>query len=284
MFYLDQWEALSARITGLHRTGQLHVQCLQINSGDMFNRAVQLREQCEAVLVELRRFRETYASLLPLAALRCIDDFINRNAELITNKDANRPSRQEQVWAALVLLSTLEAELTFLLSDTQERVRTRSERAFAHLQRLIIVDADPRNKWSAAFAEGEVACEKLGAVHLLMHGIWAFKVSATGARTDLVFQEPEADTTDVRRYADGIVLTEWKKANNNEQAVQRFAEARVQARLYAQGVLAGSELTSYRYLVVVSGRQVAVPADVSEQNVIYRHINIAVDPLPPSRA
>ncbi len=127
-----------------------------------------------------------------------------------------------------------------------------------------------------------MACEKLGAVHLLLHGIWAFKVDAAGARTDLVFQEP-ASLEGVQRYAAGLVLTEWKKAVVTAEVNQRFQEARSQAKRYSQGSLLGSELTSYRYAVVVSERQVEVPNDLKEGNVIYRHINIAVDPQVPSR-
>ena len=69
-------------------------------------------------------------------------------------------------------------------------IRTRSERAFAHLQRHFVADAECRDKWTSAFTDGEVACEALRALHLLLHGLWAFKVDNAGARTDLVFQEP----------------------------------------------------------------------------------------------
>ena len=131
--------------------------------------------------------------------------------------------------------------------------------------------------------EGEVACEKLGAVHLLLHGIWAFKVDAAGARTDLVFQEPAGDLTNEQRYVDGFVLTEWKRASSEENARQRFEEARLQAGRYAQGALAGSELTGYRYAVVVSRQRVEIPSDLREGEVVYQHINIAVDPQLPSQ-
>ena len=56
---------------------------------------------------------------------------------------ANVPG--ERVWAALVLLGAFETEISFLLSDRQEVIRARSERAFAHLQRSIVADtAFPR--------------------------------------------------------------------------------------------------------------------------------------------
>jgi hypothetical protein len=182
------------------------------------------------------------------------------------------------------MLAAFETEMSFILSDVQESIRARSERAFSHLQRSIVVDASFREKWQEAFKNGEVACEKLGAVHLLLHGIWAFKVDAAGARTDLVFQEPAGDLTKAQRYADGFVLTEWKKANPKDDPGRRFDEARLQAGRYSQGALAGSELTSYRYAVVVSRQEVEVPDDLRESGVVYRHINIAVDPRTPSRA
>jgi hypothetical protein len=148
---------------------------------------------------------------------------------------------------------------------------------------LIVADATVREKWQESFKKGEVACEKLGAVHLLLHGIWAFKVDAIGGRTDLVFQEPAGDLSNAQRYVDGFVLTEWKKANPNDNVGQLFEQARLQARRYSQGALAGSELTSYRFAIVVSHQQIDVPNDFREGLVIYRHINIAVNPRLPSR-
>lgn len=57
------------------------------------------------------------------------------------------------------------------LADTQERLRNVSDRAIAHLQRSIAVDEALREKWKTAFDHHETACEKLGAVHLLLHSI-----------------------------------------------------------------------------------------------------------------
>src|SRR5258707_13086277 len=68
-----------------------------------------------------------------------------------------------------------KGNLSFILSDTQEVLRSRADRAFEHLQRMIVADSDYKAKWQAAFDRGEEACEQLGAVHLLLHGIWAFK-------------------------------------------------------------------------------------------------------------
>lgn len=173
-----------------------------------------------------------------------------------------------------------------MLSDTQQHIRTRSERTFNHLQRLLVVDEEVRNKWKAAYEKGEIECEKLGAVHLLLHGIWAFKVDAEGERTDLVYQEPTGDLKEELRYADGIVLTEWKKAkpelSENNLSIL-YQQARDQAKRYASGALGGCELTAYRFLVVVSEKQVNVPDVKTVNGIVYHHVNIAIDPSSPSR-
>ena len=44
------------------------------------------------------------------------------------------------------------------------------------------------------------------------------------------------------------------------------------------------ELASYRYLVMVSKDVIDMPVDVREGDVIYRYINIAVDPFTPSKS
>jgi hypothetical protein len=284
MTYADQWKALSSRIRGLMQAGQLHAQYLTVRSSDSYGRGKRLREQSEGVLSALLLFRDRFQNLLPPPALTAIDDFVARTSSLITDTSGTPDAVQGRVWAGLVMLAAFETEVSFILSDVQEFIRARSERAFSHLQRSIVVDASFREKWQEVFKNGEVACEKLGAVHLLLHGIWAFKVDAAGARTDLVFQEPAGDLTKAQRYADGFVLTEWKKANPKDDPGRRFDEARLQAGRYSQGALAGSELTSYRYAVVVSWQEVDVPDDLRENGVVYRHINIAVDPRTPSRA
>ena len=77
------------------------------------------------------------------------------------------------------------------------------------------------------------------------------------------------------------MLTEWKLDHGD--GVAAFTTARTQAELYRQGVLAGIEMTRYRYAVVVSKHPVSTPADMLIGNVTYRHINVVVDPQLPSR-
>jgi hypothetical protein len=283
MTYAAQWKALSSRIRGLTQAGELHARYLAVRSSDTYGRSKRLREHSASVLSALEAFRDRFRQILPPAALDSVNGFIDKAGPLISDTNGSPDSREERVWAALVMLAGFETEMSFVLSDTQEVIRSLSERAFVHLQRSIVADPEFRGKWATAFKDGEVACEKLGAVHLLLHGIWAFKVDATGGRTDLVFQEPVKDVSDEERYADGIVLTEWKVAGTRNDGPKQFESARSQAERYAQGVPAGNELTSYRYIVVVTQEQVGVPADLTKDDVVYRHINVAVDPRPPSK-
>lgn len=182
---------------------------------------------------------------------------------------------------ALVRLRAFEAELSFVFSDTQQRMRSVTERGFQHLRRSIAVDEDVRGKWRKAFNDGERKCEALGAAHLLAHGIYAFKIDANRARTDLVF--PDAGIGDADRYADALVLTEWKLAREPNVANVLFEQARKQAALYADGPLATVELRAYRYLVMITSEPLQpTPPNIEEGGVIYRHINIPVAPLVPS--
>jgi hypothetical protein len=92
---------------------------------------------------------------------------------------------------------------------------------------------------------------ELGGAHLLLHGIWAFKVDGAGGRTDLVLGTPIKDMREVVGSADALVLTEWKIAKP-ENVETKITEAREQTKKYSEGVLGGIELDQYRYLVMVS--------------------------------
>jgi hypothetical protein len=284
MNFVDEWEAIASRIHGLVRAAELHARFLAIRESDSYGRSRRLRHQSADVLSSIEGFRARFDAALPSSAASAIDGFLSGTAALIREAEGSPDSREERVWAGLVMLSAFEAEISYLLSSPQERIRARSEVAFSHLQRMIAVDEDIRTKWDKAFDRGEVVCEQLGAVHLLWHGICAFKVDAAGARTDLVFPESSGGPGDEARFADGLVLTEWKLAASDEVVQTRFEEARAQAQRYAEGPLFANELLNYRYAVVVSRTQVTVPDDLMLGSTLYRHINIAVNPLVPSRA
>jgi hypothetical protein len=281
--YSDQWSAISARIRGLINAAHLHARFLSHGSEDSFRRVQVLGEQSQSVFESVRRFRNDFTGSLSPAASLCTDNFLEQSRTFDAAKTASGASREHIVQKALILLAAFQSEMGFILSDIQDSIRARSERAFSHLQRLIVVDRDVRQKWQSALKNGERACEKLGAVHLLWHGLFAFKVDALGGRSDLVFQDELRDPLSVQRYSDGLVLTEWKVVHAEGDAGLKFEEARIQAGRYSAGVLAGCELATYRYAVVVSSRAIMPPADAQLGSAICRHINIAVAPEVPSR-
>jgi hypothetical protein len=180
-------------------------------------------------------------------------------------------------------LAALRSAVDYHLRDFTFLARRITERAFIHLQRTIVADPATRGRWREAFEAGETACEKLGAVHLLLHGVWAFKAYSPGERTDLILGEPISDLAQVEAAAEALVLTEWKRIKPSDDAESVAQAARQQASRYAAGSLSGIELATYRYVVLVSRPRVQTPSDVEESGTVYRHINIAVDPSPPSR-
>jgi hypothetical protein len=145
------------------------------------------------------------------------------------------------------LIRWVRSEFQYHLdSNQEERIRSRADRAFDHLNRLLVVDDALRDRWSRAFAQrrGEEACEKLGSAHLLWHGIFSFKAGAKGAATDQIFGEP-INVHEAERVADGLVLTEWKKCETRDGSAQ-FEQARRQLTAYGSGLLSGIWLGAAR--------------------------------------
>ena len=282
MSYAEDWLALAARIRSLSVAGSIHAQFQASNTSDSWGIGAELIHQCQSIIVALEQFQGVHAASLPTAAKDALVRFLtSQPAQAIKNeRDKSRVPR-----TGLVVLPAFESEMSYLLAAQQERIKIRSNRALQHLQRLLAVDVDVRKKWQGAFAanRGEEDCEKLGGLHRLWHGIYAFKVHAAGGRTDLVFNEP-IDLDEVTRSGEGLVLTEWKIATPSNVGAQ-FTAARAQAGNYSAGALAGVELRNYRYIIAVSEQQLPatiIPADANEGGVTYRHVNIAIVPRMPS--
>jgi hypothetical protein len=283
MSYAEHWAALATQVRSLQRAGELYGLFQSYHSEDSYGAGEFLREQCGALVYALEQFRRDFADSLPPVATTRIDHFLGTRL-VEAAKDAS--TNQRGARGALVGLAALEAEVTFLLAGRQEQIRARSERALLHLQRILAVDLDVSTKWKKAFNTNEMACERLGSVHLLSHGIYAFKVDAAGARTDLVFNEPPPDAL-LAQAVEGMVLTEWKITKDAKGAVAAVAEARAQADLYSQGALAGLELRSHRYIIVVTVKELpfgTLGADHrTAAGIIYRYINIVIEPEVPSK-
>jgi len=282
MNWRDEWIALAGRIDGLLRAGEFFVLTLRISSEDPYRVADNhLGKQAREIVDGLSSFLASYSSAIPIGAVGALERFLQRYSAHIKDETVEGlPGLKLRLTA----LAALRAEIQYHLSDFEALAIKRAERAFLHLRQSIIADEELHRKWQSAFESGELACEKLGAAHLMLHGIWAFKVSAKGGRTDLVFGTAMLDSQTVTQVADALVLTEWKLVRNVAQ-VERIAQtAREQIRQYSAGVLAGIELANYRYVVLVSEEQLPDLEDVQVGSGKCRHINIPVSPLPPSKA
>ncbi|MGN6773692.1 hypothetical protein [Rhizobium sp.] len=182
----------------------------------------------------------------------------------------------------VISIGLIEADITRLLADVEAWIGSKTEFAFKHLQRLLVVDLQLKTKWKSAYHVRETACERLGGTHFLWHGLWAFKVDAHGARTDLVTYEP-IDERAVGASGGALVLTEWKKIDDPSRgAIERvFAQAKGQALNYVSGALGAIELKSVVHLVAVSLLPIPkteLPPDAIEQGKTIRFVNIVLDP------
>ena len=182
--------------------------------------------------------------------------------------------------AALSIVS-LKFQINSHLKNSELKIKNLTELGFEHLRRTIAVNDDVKNKWQ--LSKNEVQCEKMGAIHLLSHGIWAFKAYGEKGRTDLVYNEPlERHMDSINRSAQGLVLTEWKKVT--EATLQNEAEkARKQLIKYSNaGVLGGIELKNTRYVILIIDKTQEIIEDWYDSNICYRHIIIETDPYLPS--
>lgn len=227
-------------------------------------------------VIEIQRLTQQFPGQFSSSACAAVAELVNTDK---INDTGYHFGRTAILVAGLVALrSELALHIEFSV-----RAMGLVERAFLHLQYSIVANEDIRNKWELAFESGEVTCEKLGAVHLLQHGLWAFKAHSEKERTDLVLGEGLQLTEEMKGAAAALVLTEWKAVHRVEDLPAKLEEARTQVRVYAGGSLAGFELEAMRYLIMVSKDRMAMPSTEYIDGIAYRHINIAVAPVIPSK-
>ena len=239
-----------------------------------------LRPENIEVTEEIKRLLTEHRDELPEETARAADAYLS--AEW-----AARPlqhGHQSTYVKVLAPLSIFRAQFDYFIRDTEVEARSLIELAFEHLRRRIAVDEPYAQQWQSAFARNEPQCERLGAVHLLSHGVWAFKVGALGAATDLVCGEPLTnEIATIERSARTLALTEWKMIRNISELGAKASQARTQAQIYASTILRTLELKRTRYLVLVSEEGLPPPDDVLEKGITYRHIVVPVDPSSPSQ-
>jgi hypothetical protein len=284
MSWLTEWKAVSAQIQGLFDVSRFYFETLGQAQKDAHS--VGFRElvpHIKKILAALEKFKDNHKEFIPAAAAESLDAVFNNRIPKY-EKELQEVQGIRYVQVMVTLLVSFRTEFEYHLSDTGAVAKRLSERAFSHLQWSIVADREFRRKWIEAFKKGEPACERLGAVHLLFHGIWAFKVNTEGEKTDLVFNDPILQSAPIERTAEALVLTEWKRVLSPNKIATMADKAREQAARYTVGALGGVELAGYRFIVLVSKETLKLPEDRLENGVVYRHVNIAVDPKPPSKS
>lgn len=282
MSWKSEWEALSIRIASLLDAGHFFAQIVQANSSDAYSAGGLLTGNATDVFCEIEAFGNRYERSLPAPALESLRRFVDKHRPTFALSAQGSANQLQFTHFRLTALRVIQSEIAYLLSDREIAGRGLVERAFIHLQRTIAADPAMRGKWRTAFDADETECEKLGAVHLLLHGIWGFKANAAGERTDLVLGQRLLIDSQIERAANALVLTEWKILRPDGNLAAVAEQAFSQAKRYSEGSLAGFELASRRYLVIVSRPNLDMPADVIENDVAYQYVNVAIEPLPPS--
>jgi hypothetical protein len=280
MTWMEEWKALHARILGLLESGNFFFRSVPSVGGDYCGVGSKvLIPGAKQTFLDLKAFSKQHEKVLPEKAKASLDNFISKCEEDLTKSTGGLPGVQQ----VMTVLSGFAAEFDYYLTDADVVSRSLAERAFLHLQRSIVADTGISEKWQIAFKAGETNCEKLGAAHLLSHGIWGFKAHGAGERTDLILGE-QVDVDVALRAGTRLVLTEWKVAASPSDAEKKSEEAFAQAQRYGQGILGGFELKSTRYVVIVSPDFYSLPAERNHGGTQYRFVNIAVKPSTPSKA
>jgi hypothetical protein len=277
---VSEWKRISARIKSLRDAN--------IGSGHNFSHKI-ISEFAVDAYLSITAFKDNFEKTLPLDTVIFLNHLSTPNSgDSFSRVDILKTvqSREESLKEQLALLSLIEGEVTYHLSDSQTLIRKNVEIAFLHLQRQLEIDGNVRRDWEEGWKikEGnknksaENHFEKLGMAHFLQHKIWAFKADGLNGRTDAVLFEAD--------IVDGAVLTEWKiietvKRSNNYKT--QIDKAKTQASKYAKGALGAVELSKYRYLVLVSKDYLkGLPEEVIEGDIVYKIRNIATNPKSPS--
>ena len=170
MNWMVDWQALSANIKGILDAASFFYRALYRNSADARSEKV-LFENAEKTFFNIENFYIKHDSALPEVALNCLKSFVSKiNHEKIFEPKTGC-NKYYNIQVAFTSLAAFRSEFDYLISDMQFLARRITERAFIHLQRSIVVDDMIRERWKTAFINHETSCEKLGALHLLSHGV-----------------------------------------------------------------------------------------------------------------
>jgi hypothetical protein len=145
----DSWIALAARIRGLVDASHLASQLLARNI-DASAGLIELRKHATDILKELGIYAASLGTSSP-RVVSAIMRLVGTAMPMFNDLNQGPDSRLNNIRSGLVMIAAGEAEIAYLLRDRQAAILSRSERAFIHLQRLILIDADVKQKWTDAF-------------------------------------------------------------------------------------------------------------------------------------
>jgi hypothetical protein len=165
--WLNEWRAISARIQALLDAGAFF---LRTPDSDMHNASDQIILNAHATVEKIREFNDVHHQELQADQQQCILLFLKRYTEDLRSPGAT-VAAFSGVTSVVTYLASFRAEFEYLSKDATQVARSLVTRAFTHLQRLLVADELTRKLWQHTFAQGETACEALGACHLLSHGI-----------------------------------------------------------------------------------------------------------------
>jgi hypothetical protein len=274
----SEWKYIKSKILGIREASLFFVKSRTTIVVD--NLTIPLLESIRQVFRNILNFQIAYNKMISTDANKILTNFLTGSKYCNLAPQGNY---YVILQGAVIELCSFEIEFSFILSDRNATIKRIAQRAFLHLSRSLVVDKTFAEKWNEAFTIGETAVERLGGVHLLLHGIWGVKCNAKGERTDLILGDTLSSASNVEEVADGLILTEWKVARSKKDAGNQWEQALYQAKRYSSGSLAGFELQNIRYLVLVTEDSADCPNDITEGDVIYKHINIAIHPSPPSK-
>ena len=163
MNWRDEWNAIAARIGGLAASADLLTQSLRVagQSNDPIFPYLQL--QCQAILESVTDFSVSHGDTVSPTVWDAFNKF---KVVIAWGPDILQHTAQSIIQNVVFPLTLLSAEVDYLLSDFSAITRRRTERAFLHLQRSILIDGSYRTKWIEAFQTHETHCEKAGCTAL----------------------------------------------------------------------------------------------------------------------
>lgn len=282
-----QWSRIDNKINGLveaaHLVFQVQPKGLNVQSFDWPLTVASIRDTLVPLCMEVRTDAQSLHDLwhknLPQEVLVVLSSFLSG---IPLNLELKEDHVTRTFLDLLTRIAAFRTKINFLLATPERQAVRRIRRAFRHLQWSIATSERTREDWQEAFEQGEEACERMGATHLLSQGIWAFKVSTPEARTDLILRGLSGTEPSPEREADFMLLTEWKLTKKNTDHEPLIRAGIAQAALYGGGVFHGIEVLSHRFVIIVSRETYGEPEMRMEAGTAYHVISLAVSPLTPS--